>query len=198
MKVVKQSAELIAHTPEPELLIELAARMCYRSEDRIGDGTAARMISTLIARGHESPLEHASATLLVTTDRAIMAELTRHRLASFSVESTRYVRYDDEISVVEPTGMTTCGQHLWCAACEEAETAYRLSLAEGNAPETARSVLPLCLATSLVVTANLREWRHILKLRLATAAHPQMRELARLIRDALIVVAPTVFGEFAT
>lgn len=197
MKILKQSVKLLAATPDPEKLIESAARTCWRSEGRAGDDTAPRFIEMLLERGHESPLEHASATFRIACDRGVMVELTRHRLASFSVESTRYVRYEDGLSVIEPPGMDARQRFDWEQACREAEYRYMSMLEHWAKPEIARSVLPLCLACELVATANLREWRHVLRLRLDKAAHPQIREVAGLIRDELVRLAPTVFCEFA-
>jgi thymidylate synthase (FAD) len=159
-------------------------------------------IQMLLKRGHESVLEHASASLCLICDRGISNELVRHRLASYSQESTRYCNYGkkNEITVIRPSGISSTTDldiyNIWVEACDEAETGYLALLAKGVSPQVARSVLPTCLKTEVVMTANFREWRHFLKLRLSPAAHPDMRELAGMIRDHLIVIAPTVFDEF--
>ena len=187
MKIVQQSATLISSTHDAERLIESAGRTCYRS----GEPTdPPRFVRMLIARGHESVLEHASASLRIVTDRAIANELERHRLCAFSQRSTRY--FDEvEMEVIAPEFRNESSESRWLEGMKAAEDAYRRMRTTEERPEIARSVLPLCLATELVCTTNLREWRHILRLRLAPAAHPTMRELARLMLAALRPVAPT-------
>lgn len=220
MKIVEQSAALLWVTPEPENAIERAARVCYKSEDKIGEGTAEKMIRMLIEKGHEAMLEHASASILFVTDRGISHELVRHRLASYAQESTRYCNYSKEkfgreITVVKPPLPDGCGnpssdlphtcpvcanigfsEDAWVLSVRAAEIAYFELLDRGCKPQIARSVLPTCLKTEIVCTANLREWRHIFRLRLSPAAHPQMRELMGLALALLRPLAPTVFEEF--
>jgi thymidylate synthase (FAD) len=193
MKIIPQSATLLAATPDAESLIERSGRVCYRSGE---PKDPPRFIRMLITRGHESVLEHASATLRIVTDRAVANELERHRLASFSARSTRYCD-EVEMEVIRPPLKGLHSEANWTSSIEIAEDAYGWMRELGERPEIARSVLPLCLATELVVTANIREWRHILRLRLDNAAHPTMRELARLMLAALRPVAPTVFEEFS-
>lgn len=182
-------------------MIELAGRTCYRSEDRITPDSAVKFITMICKNQHESVLEHAAASFQVTCDRGVMAELTRHRLASFSVESTRYCNYGKEkfggIRVIEPPGLGADAA-VWRGGVEEAETRYLEMLGRGASPQIARSLLPLSLATDLVMTTNLRNWRHILKARTPPPAHPQMRQIAEMLRLELVRIAPTVFAEFAT
>ena len=194
MRIVQPSATLEWATPSPALAIERAARTCYRSEGRICDGSAATLIASLIRRGHEAMLEHASASIRFVTDRAIANELTRHRLASFAQVSTRYVKVG-ELEVVEPPELDAFTIGLWIDACRAAELGYQKMIARGCRPEIARSVLPLCTATEVVCAANFREWRHILRLRLDRAAHPQMREIMAIAEELLRGVCPEVFGE---
>lgn len=199
MIVVKPTATLEWSTPDPALAIERAARTCYRSEGRIEPGSATALIRKLIARGHMAMLEHASASIRFVCDRGVSHEMVRHRLASYAQESTRYCnyageRFGGEISVVAPP--LTAGQIVaWVSACSVAETAYLSMLADGVAPQIARSVLPTCLRTEIVMTCNFREWMHFLGLRTAPAAHPQMREVAEMARQILVGVCPEVFGE---
>ena len=202
MREVEPSVTLLAHTPNPERLIERAGRTCYKSEERITEGSSTSFIKMLLSpsRKHESVLEHASATFLIQTDRGIGNELVRHRLASYSQVSTRYVKYKNEISVLRPSGLGEAGglaYSIWRTACRGSEWAYFALLTLGLKPEVARSVLPTCLSTELVMTANFREWRHFLSLRLAPGAHPDMQIIAGLIRDELVKIAPAVFEEFA-
>lgn len=199
MKTIEQSVEITTYTPDPERHIERYGRIAHKSEDKITADSHVAFIRKIMKMGHESVLEHASASLLIVTDRGISHELVRHRIASFTQESTRYCAYADEITVIEPPDLPPLsGFTRWDQACWAAEKAYKGLLANGCKPEIARSVLPTCLKTEIVMTANLREWRHILRLRLAKAAHPQMRELAGMIRDRLIEIAPTCFEEFMT
>jgi thymidylate synthase (FAD) len=159
--------------------IERLGRVCYKSESKIGPDTYKDFIRGLIKRGHESVLEHDNITAKIVCDRGVTHEIVRHRIASYSQESTRYCRYGDEITVIRPF-MFQEGSHaygLWAEACLAAETAYLHLLSHGATPQEARNVLPNSLKTELVISANIREWRHILKLRCAPQAHPQMQQI---------------------
>jgi len=173
---------------EPEYLAALvrcsdAARTCYKSESK-GFEDDIRRIKQCITVGHESVLEHYSLSVRFICDRGISHEIVRHRLASFSQESTRYANYSkdkfgNEITLIRPCfwNKDSTQYGLWEVAMRLAENTYLAMLENGAKPEQARSVLPNSLKTEIVVTANIREWRHILKLRTAQAAHPQIREL---------------------
>lgn len=191
MKIVEQSAELIDDVDGAAILkkIERCGRVCYQSQPK--EDSAENFVRMLIKRGHESVLEHESLTFRIVTSRGIMSELTRHRIASFSVESTRYVKYD-ELTVIKPVGLTPVGEYLWKSETEFIEKSYRLLIRNGERPEVARDVLPQCTKSELYMTANLREWRHILKLRLSKAAHPAMRELAGMIYDIIKEKVPVI------
>lgn len=177
-------------------LVERAGRTCYKSEERIGPGTAERFVRMVIERGHESVLEHASISVLFVIDRGVSHELVRHRLCAFSQESTRYCNYGKtDVSFVRPPFWAE-GEPEWVAwehTMRVCERAYLDLLALGSKPEEARSVLPNSLKTEIVVTANLREWRHILRLRAAPKAHPQMQQVMRGLGVALAVAMPCVF-----
>lgn len=182
--------------------IEVCGRVCYKSEGRITDGSAEKFVASIIKRGHEAVLEHASITVKFVVDRGVSHEIVRHRLASYCQESTRYCNYskDDfgtEITVIKPLFLEegTDGFEIWKNSCEEAEKAYFNMLEWGCTPQEARSVLPNSLKTELVMTANLREWRTFFKLRTADAAHPQMREVARPLLDKLKRLVPVVFDD---
>ena len=179
MKVIAPSVDLVDIINAEEILlkIERCGRVCYQSEPK---GNPESFIRMLIKRGHESVLEHASLTFHIICDRAILAELTRHRLCAFSVESTRYVKYDN-IQVIVPPFDHAANMSAWVAGIHEIERYHQYLTEMQSPPEIARAVLPLCLKTELYMTANLREWRHILKLRTAKAAHPQMRQIANMI-----------------
>ena len=185
MNIVPQSVEFKRVTPDALELIEEAARTCYKSEDRIGPGTAEPMVRRLIKMGHESPLEHASVTFRIICDRGVSHELVRHRLCSFSQESTRYVTYGktDAITVVQPPGLTAEQKYGWAIAMGSCQGMYMDLLRLGQSPQIARSVLPNSLKTELIMTANFREWRTIVRQRLSAGAHPQMKEVMRPIWD---------------
>ena len=201
MRIVKPSAELLAITPDAEQLIERCGRVCYKSEDRITDESAAGFIQAIIRNGHHSVLEHAAATILFVCDRGVTHELVRHRLASYSQESTRYCNYGKgkfggEISVIQPPSIAGDELSCWMNACEVIESEYLTLTARGVLPQIARSLLPNCLKTEIATTANLREWRHILTLRLAPAAHPQIRVVMQQAARLLVGQCPNVFAEF--
>jgi len=181
--IIEPSVEHLRTTTDPLELIELAGRNCYQSEPR-EDVTPEDFCRRIIKRGHESALEHVSSTFRIVTDRGVMAELTRHRTGvAFSIESTRYVKYGD-ISVCKPIEMPNgVAFQAWYQLCKNSEKAYTEIIANGGKPQTARAVLPTCTATTIVVTANWREWRHILRLRTAPAAHPDMRLVMGMVRD---------------
>lgn len=192
MNMTWQSAVLEWITPNAEYLIESAARTVYKS---IARGSTADFIRMLIRRGHLSPLEHASASFRLVTDRGISHELVRHRLASYAQESTRYCKYYGGIRVIAPPISDSAALGEWSAAVERAQTAYTRMIESGVPPQFARAVLPTCTATELVMTANFREWRHIIALRTAKDAHPQIRELIGMVNDQLQEKAPAVFGD---
>lgn len=199
MDIITQSVSVLSHTPSPETLIERAGRTCYKSEDRITADSSTKFVQMICGREHDSVLEHASATLLFTVDRGVTHEMVRHRLASFSQESTRYVNYHKkgEIRVIRPLGMTALQEVTWYGACKAAETAYVAMLELGAPPEVARDVLPTCTAADIVMTANFREWRHVLRLRRSKRAHPKIREVMVRAGELLHGIAPTVFPVFA-
>ncbi len=199
MRIEKPSVSLLWVTPEPLKVIERAGRTAYKSEDKITDSSAEAFVRMLVLRGHESVIEHASASLLFVTDRGVSHELVRHRLFSFTQESTRYCNYNqdrfgNEITVIEPPTLGEVGRERWLVAMREAESNY-FHLLEQEPPQLARSVLPNSLKTEIVVTGNFREWRHFLRLRTSPAAHPQMQEVARMAQTILAGVAPVVFED---
>lgn len=182
--------------------VERAGRTCYKSEDRIGEGTAERLISSIIKRGHESVLEHASITVRVICDRGVTHEIVRHRIAAYSQESTRYCNYASgkhggELTYIRPCFWENGGQMFtkWAALMRRIEEDYTWMIENGATPEEARSILPNSLKTELVMTMNLREWRHFFKLRTAKGAHPQMKELAGMMLEGFKEVLPVIFGD---
>ena len=187
MRIVSPGFEILTPVDSEAILkhIELCGRTCYKSEKKITDESCRTFVQSIIKRGHEAVLEHFNITVKFICDRGVSHEIVRHRLASYCQESTRYCNYskDDfsgEITVVEPFYLVpdTLAYNAWKEACEAAEAAYFRLLDWGCTPQEARAVLPNSLKTEVVMTANLREWRHFFKLRCAPAAHPQMREVA--------------------
>lgn len=215
MKIIQPSVELIDNINPADIYnkIERCGRVSHQSESK---GNPEDFIRKIIKLGHESVLEHVSLTFHIITDRAIQNELVRHRHASFTVESTRYVKYD-ELTFIEPDlwvgyewdddknirGKAQIQHSNWFEAVQSAENYYLYCLTGGEyykgwgmPPEFARAVLPLCLKSELYMTANLRELRHILKLRTDKAAHPQMRFIAgqilQILRDKLPVIVEDI------
>ena len=204
MKIINASYRIETPIDGAEILkrIEKAGRTCYKSEDRITEESAENFVRKLIERGHESVLEHESITVRFVCDRGISHEIVRHRIASFSQESTRYCNYSNdrfgyEITFIKPCFLEegTGGYKLWKQAMFIAEKEYFELLKLGCTPQEARSVLPNSTKTEIVMTANLREWRHFLKLRTAPAAHPQMRELTVPLLHELQERIPVVFDD---
>ena len=178
MKIIEASYHIETPIDGAETLkrIEKAGRTCYKSEDRITEESAKSFVQKLIERGHESVLEHASITVRFICDRGIWHEIVRHRIASFSQESTRYCNYSgdkfgSELTFIKPCFWEewTLAYKQWSLAVSFAEKEYFALLDCGCTPQEARSVLPSSIKTEVVMTANLREWRHFLKLRTATA-----------------------------
>ena len=204
MKIIEPKVELINAPDYATLLstVEQAGRTCYKSEDKITDGSAEKFVRNILKRGHEAVIEHASLTVRFTCDRGVSHEIVRHRLAAHCQESTRYCSYDKnrfggEISVIRPCTFadTDSPYRIWKRSCENAEVAYFNLLSEGCTPQEARSVLPNSLKTEVVMTANMREWRHFIRLRCAPAAHPDMRVVARLLYDLLKSTYPVFFED---
>ncbi|MDO5388622.1 MAG: FAD-dependent thymidylate synthase [Clostridia bacterium] len=186
--------------------IERAGRTCYKSEQNISEGSAERFISNIIKRGHESVIEHEKITVRFICDRGVTHELVRHRLASYSQESTRYCNYTNdkfgnELTFIKPcfwdeaTEDGKAKMDLWKKSMENIENEYNELIRIGAKPEEARSILPNSLKTEIVVTMNLRSWRHFFKLRTAQAAHPQIRQIACELLDELKIKLPVLFGD---
>lgn len=174
--------------------IASAGRTCYKSvsTDDIG------MVRRLVKAGHHSVLEHVSLTVRFVVDRAFTHELVRHRLAAYSQESQRYVAYTKEVTFIEPHWFATEEDgrtKVWFTEyLSMAEEHYRNMLARGLRPEDARGVLPNACATEIVVTANMREWMHILKLRTGKGAHPDMKRVMGGLLTSLAEMYPAIFG----
>lgn len=193
--------------------LERYGRTCYKSEGRITDDSAGKFCKMLMGRNHLSVVEHESMTVRFICDRGVSHELIRHRLASFSQESTRYCNYKGGVTFVIPPWLPIQpGEYgfqdampaelpatrrspadIWFSLMLEAEVSYTSLLSRGWTPQQARTVLPSSLKTEIVMTANLREWIHIFDLRCSPSAHPQMREIMVPLRDQIVSQLPELF-----
>lgn len=204
MKIVKPGFEVLTKVNGAEILkaLEIAGRTCYKSEDNITDESAVTFVKKLIISGHEAMIEHFSVTVKVICDRGVSHEIVRHRLASYAQESTRYCNYSKdkfggEITVIEPFfwDKGSIQYEHWIEAVSVAEQCYFGLIQNGASAQQARSVLPNSLKTEIVITMNLREWRHFFKLRTASTAHPQMREIAIPMLREFKRQIPTIFDD---
>ena len=210
MVITQQSVKLLK--PEPGQgesmlkMCEFAARNCYASQDKMTADSWYRFIQNLIARGHEAPLEFGSMIFDITTSRAVLAEITRHRLASFCVESQRYIQEakSGNITFIQPEWADLDAPEgslykqmtsAWLNAMHVAEDTYKNLILSGATPEEAREVLPNSTACRIIMKANLREWRSIFKLRCSKAAYPQMRALALQMLTLANKEIPVVFAD---
>ena len=210
MKIVDASYNIVLPYPDWDTarntllqMIENAGRTCYKSENKISPESASRFVRSIVKNGHEAMLEHAGLTVRFTVDRGVSHELVRHRLASFAQESTRYCNYSKdkfgrELTFIRPFFLKDEQFTLWEKAMKEAEIAYFSLLESGCTPQEARTVLPNSLKTEVVMTANMREWRHFLKLRAVGttgAPHPQMAEVATPLLCELQKRLPEIFDD---
>lgn len=204
MKIVLPSHEILFMPEAEEILknLELAGRTCYKSEDKITVDSARGFIGRILKSGHHSVIEHANITVRFICDRGVTHELVRHRLASYSQESTRYANYSKdkfgrEITVIKPLFWAEDSPEYkqWAEAMRQAESAYMQLIDLGARPEQARSVLPNSLKTEIVMTCNIREWRHVFALRCHAAAHPQIRELLKPLLKDLYDRLPVLFED---
>lgn len=200
MIVVKKAVELI-NPPSYETLlntVERAARNCYQSEDKIADGSAEKIIRFLINNKHFSMIEFADLTFKLVIDRATAMQLTRHRLCTFAIESTRYCNYNKsgEIKVIVPEGLDDSSYETWRASMLMAETAYMKMIQDDKVPaEVARSVLPQSLATNVFMHTNIRELHHILDLRLDKHAQKDIRMLMQDLLELVYGMYPVFFED---
>ncbi|MBU1067443.1 FAD-dependent thymidylate synthase [Patescibacteria group bacterium] len=227
MKIIKPSYEILTDIDPKKIManIERAGRTCYKSEDKIktewvkigknlqkfstGDvhyipalskknTSAEPFIRGIIKSGHHSVLEHESISVRFICDRGVSHELVRHRLASFSQESTRYCNYSvDGLTFIRPLFWDENSEeyYQWAYAMKVASQTYMRLLQLGARPEQARAVLPNSLKTEIVMTANIRGWRHVFTLRCTKAAHPQMREIMMPLLEELAIKLPVLFGD---
>ena len=204
MKSIKPKIIIESHIDGDYILkqIEKAGRTAYKSEDKITPDSAKDFVKMIHDRGHLSVIEHQSVTVRIICDRGVSHEIVRHRLASYTQESTRYCNYTkgkfgSEITVIEPCFWASDDEkyQVWRQTIEQIEVGYNKLIGLGATPQEARSVLPNSLKTEIVVTMNLREWRHFFTLRTSPAAHPQMREIAIPLLKEFQKLIPVVFDD---
>lgn len=190
-------------------LIEEAGRTCYKSESNITEDSAKKFVDTIIRKGHESVLEHEKVTVRFVCDRGTSHEIVRHRLASYSQESSRYCNYSkskfgSELTFIRPVIFNDMDLSIpiyqdlyivWENAMREAEKYYITLINAGAKTDLARGVLPTDIKTEIIMTTNLREWRHFLKLRSDKAAHPNIRYLANELLRQFTEKIPVVFDD---
>lgn len=178
--------------------IEKYGRVSHKSEGNITVDSAKKFIQKLIGWGHESVLEHEKITVRIICDRGITHEIVRHRIAAYTQESTRYCNYSGEIKFIQPLFFKkgTKEYDLWYQSCKIAAESYTKLIQLGITPEAARSVLPNSLKTEIIVTYNLREWRHVFEMRCQKAAHPQMREIMIPLLREFQKQIPVIFDDF--
>lgn len=215
MQIIDQQANFITCSENLQETIEKAGRVCWKSEKKIKPGSDESFIEKLINIGHESVIEHGTVTFHLIVDRGVSHEIVRHRLASYSQESTRYANYSkekfgEELTLIRPPfvlwedvenfqnkDLKSIGSKAksWLETCSVIEKNYMFMIDEGLQPQFARSILPNSLKTEIYVTANVREWRHIFKLRCSKPAHPQIREVMTFALIDLNARFPVVFGD---
>lgn len=204
MKAIKPYSEILNSLNGQDVLkhIELCGRVCYKSEDKITDESSLDFVKKIIKNGHEAVIEHYSLSIRFVCDRGVSHEIVRHRIASFAQESTRYVNYSNgvyggNLTFIKPLFWEEGSDQYtdWKSACIIAEQHYNALIENGAKPQEARSVLPNSIKTEIIMTANLREWRHFFKLRTSIAAHPQMREITIPLLEQLKQTIPVIFDD---
>lgn len=204
MRVTIPSFEIMGYVDPNKILknIESYGRVCYKSEGLITEDSAAPFIRRIIKSGHESVIEHEKITVKIICDRGVTHEIVRHRIASYSQESTRYCNYSiekfgNELTFIKPVFWCEKSPEyiIWKKQMQLTEDNYIKLIQTGATPEQARSILPNSLKTEIVVTMNLREWRHFFKLRTSKRAHPQMREISIPLLKKMCEILPPIFDD---
>lgn len=212
MKIIKPEFKIVS-APSEEVMYKLladAGRICYKSERKSANSDRI-FLRNRIADGHESILEHATISVLLTCDRGVSHELVRHRIASYSQESTRYCNYakdkfDSQVTYINIAEGATLDPNIhpdklhaivleWYNACEDAERHYFRMLELGATPQISRSVLNNSTKTEIMVTMNIRSWRNFFRLRCATVAHPQMRQISTAMLETFKELWPVLFDD---
>lgn len=200
VKFIEQSHEILGifksvGFTEPHDFVAHVARTCYQSESK-GSSADEKLVRSLIRNGHHAMLEHSFMSVRFVTDIGTSREIIRHRLFSFAEQSTRYVNFNNKgFEFVLPNGLSDRQKSTVQTVCYMNSEAYNILIEQGLKPEMARSVLPLCTATRIVVSGNMREWRHFFDLRCDKHAHPQIRELATALLDDVKQRVPVLFED---
>jgi len=204
MKIIEPAFEFMNIIDGKQILefIEKAGRVCYKSEDMITPNSSKEFIQKILQSGHESVIEHEKITVKIICDRGVSHEIVRHRIASYSQESTRYCNYSkdkfgNELTLIRPFFWNKAPEKyaIWQDTMQTIENNYNKLISMGAQPEEARSILPNSLKTEIVVTMNLREWRHFFKLRTSERAHPQMREITIPMLKRFREEVPIIFDD---
>lgn len=204
MRIINPYIEVIDPVDGNEIIkkIERIGRVCYKSEEKITESSAQEFIQRILKSGHESVIEHEAISVRVICDRGVSHEIVRHRIASYSQESTRYCNYSkdkfgNELTFIKPLFWNEEDEayKIWYNEMLRVEEIYLKLISIGAKPQEARSVLPNSLKTEIVMTMNLREWRHFFKLRNSQKAHPQMQEVASMILAVFKNKIPVLFDD---
>ena len=206
VKIIEPSVEIVSEINSDKMLkqIEKCARNCYKSENNITEDTtsAVKMIGKLIEMGHTAMIEFADVIVNLHCDVGVYKDLTRHRHCSFAIESTRYCNYSkgkfgNEISVIKPCNMDENSgiYHTWLKAMNDMERAYMQMAEIGATPDQLRMIFPHSTAASVMMKANIREWRHIFNLRCAKAAHPSVRQIMLMTLNEFHNKIPVLFDD---
>ena len=204
MIVIEPNIDIIDRIDGKRILkkLETIGRVCYKSEELIKDDSDRVFIKKILESGHESVIEHESVSVRVVCDRGVSHEIVRHRIASYSQESTRYCNYSqdkfgNELTFIRPVFWEegTEEYDLWKDAMKKSEDVYLKMISFGAKPQEARSVLPNSLKTEIVISMNMREWRHFFKLRTSKRAHPQMKQVADLVLERFKLDIPVLFDD---
>jgi len=198
MRIINASYEVLDELDKSMLKrIEIAGRTCYKSEANITEDSASKFVRMLVNRGHEAMIEHVGFSVKFVVDRGVSHEIVRHRHFSFAQESTRYVNYNKKgMEFIQPKPVDVPEMYrLWKDMIYYAEIYYNKMIELGVKPEMARTILPNSLKTEIIVTGNMRQWRHFLKLRTHNTAHPQIREVAVPLLEELKQKLPELFDD---
>lgn len=207
MKIINPSLEILTDIDRNKVLkhIENCGRTCYQSYDKITPESAKTMVAMLIKSGHESVLEHFSITVKMVTDVGAYKDITRHRAGTaFSIESTRYCNYSkgkfgNEISFIKPCNIEEDSDlwRLWYLQMSQIENTYQSMSKLGAKPDQLRMILPHSTAAEVCMTANLRAWRHILRIRCHKAAHPSVQQIMKMVLSEFNKLLPEIFNDIA-
>lgn len=204
MQIVKPRVLVPADQLDGKIInrLERCARICYKSENSPGAYSGGDFLKHLLQSGHESVIEHEKITVLFIVDRGISHEIVRHRIASYSQESTRYCNYSkgkfgEEITVIEPYYFVNRPEAygVWKSSCLEAEQRYMQLMGQNCTAQEARAVLPNSLKTELAATMDIRSWRNFFRLRATLNAHPQMKQVAIPLLLKFQVELPALFED---